>query len=279
MVNGGVLISQDLSCAGQVSLSVALPILGASGLKPTVLLTEILSTHTGFSGNTCYDLNDEMEKILYHWQEIDLEFDALYLGYLGNPAIDFWLENIDQIKYKKGKFLLDPAMADHGKMYRSLDDEYVDKMRQLVPKATVLTPNMTEAAFLLGEEMPMPSIEKAKELVQKLVARFSVPNVIITGIGLTNEKIAEVGITEQREWSLIQKKLPGSFFGTGDMFASSLLAAYLHGINLEKSCSIAADFVEQAIINTPVQDKRLGPNYAAGMLDLLREIKKKDNNE
>lgn len=278
MVNGGVLISQDLSCAGQVSLAVALPILGACGLKPTVLPTEILSTHTGFSNNTYYDLNDEMAKILQHWQEIDLEFNALYLGYLGKHAIDFWLDKIDQIKHEKEIFLLDPAMADHGKLYRNLDSEYVIKMRQLVPKATILTPNMTEAAFLLDEEIPAPSIENATDLARKLVDRFDVANIVITGINLTNEKIAEVGITEQKEWALVQKKLPGSFFGTGDMFASSLLVAYLHDNELEKSCSIAADFVERAIINTPIQDKRLGPNYAAGMMELLKEIKK-DGNE
>ena len=152
MIDGGVLISQDLSCMGQVSLSVALPILGACGLKPTVLPTTILSTHTGgFGNNTYLDLSHEMTQITKHWQELDISFKAAYLGYLGENALDFWLQNKELLSQKI--ILIDPAMADHGKMYRGLSQQYIEKMRQLVTKATILTPNMTEAAFLLGKKL------------------------------------------------------------------------------------------------------------------------------
>lgn len=273
MKNGGVLISQDLSCAGQVSSSVALPILGACGMRPTLLPTAILSTHTGFQGNTCLDLGSEMSKIIVHWQKINLNFDALYLGYLGKNALDFWIDNIDQVKRNDQVVLIDPAMADHGKMYRGLDEEYVENMRRLISKATILTPNITEAAFLLGKDLTEVSLEKTQEFAEELVQKFLIPNVVITGISITKEKIGEVGVTEGKTWSLIQEKLPGSFFGTGDMFASAFLAAFLHGNDLEKSCSIAADFIRLAILNTK-QDTLFGPDYAAGLPWLLQEIKK-----
>lgn len=271
MIYGGVLISQDLSCMGQVSLSVALPILGACGLKPTVLPTAILSTHTGgFGNNTYLDLSHEMTQITKHWQELDISFKAAYLGYLGENALDFLLQNKELLSQKI--ILIDPAMADHGKMYRGLSQQYIEKMRQLVTKATILTPNMTEAAFLLGKKAEENSIQTATSLAQELSTKFDIPNVIITGIDLSDEKIGEVGITEGKEWSLTQRRLPGSFFGTGDIFASVFLAAFMHQYSLKESCSIAADFVERAILNTPKQDPRLGPNYAAGLSWLLEKV-------
>lgn len=276
MVNGGVLISQDLSCAGQVSLATALPILGACGLKPTVLPTTILSTHTGgFGDNTYLDLSDEMKLIVQHWRQVDLEFNALYLGYLGKDAIEFWINNFKKIKLKKDLVLIDPVMADHGKMYRGLDQDYVRQMRQLLHRATIITPNLTEAAFLLGKEKQENTLAVAQSLARKLQEHFSVPNVIITGISLTNEKIAEVGVTQAESWSLIQPKQVGSFFGTGDIFASAFLASVMRHNSLEDSCSIAADFVAQAIINTPKQDPRLGPNYAAGLPNLVKQLKQR----
>lgn len=271
MIDGGVLISQDLSCMGQVSLSVALPILGACGLKPTVLPTAILSTHTGgFGNNTYLDLSHEMTQITKHWQELDISFKAAYLGYLGENALDFWLQNKELLSQKI--ILIDPAMADHGKIYRGLSQQYIEKMRQLVTKATILTPNMTEAAFLLGKKAEENSIQTATSLAQELSTKFDIPNVIITGIDLSDEKIGEVGITEGKEWSLTQRRLLGSFFGTGDIFASVFLAAFIHQYSLKESCSIAADFVERAILNTPKQDPRLGPNYAAGLSWLLEKV-------
>lgn len=271
MIDGGVLISQDLSCMGQVSLSVALPILGACRLKPTVLPTAILSTHTGgFGNNTYLDLSHEMTQITKHWQELDISFKAAYLGYLGENALDFWLQNKELLSQKI--ILIDPAMADHGKMYRGLSQQYIEKMRQLVTKATILTPNMTEAAFLLGKKAEENTIQTATSLAQELSTKFDIPNVIITGIDLSDEKIGEVGITEVKEWSLTQRRLPGSFFGTGDIFASVFLAAFIHQCSLKASCSIAADFVERAILNTPKQDPRLGPNYAVGLSWLLEKV-------
>lgn len=273
MTNGGVLISQDLSCVGQVSMSVALPILGACGLRPTVLPTALLSTHTGFTGNTFYDLSGEMSKIVEHWQKENFCFNALYLGYLGNHALDFWLKNIAQLCVKDGPILIDPAMADNGKMYRGLDESYVIKIRKLISSATILTPNITEASLLLGEKNEESSIAFANHLAEELTERFSVPNVIITGIFLDQERIAEVGVSNQKQWSLIQRKISGSFFGTGDIFASGFLASFLHHNSLKQSCSIAAEFVEKAIINTKNEDERFGPNYAAGLSWLLNQLK------
>lgn len=133
-----ILISQDLSCVGQVSSEVALPILAACGYQTNLLPTALLSTHTGgFGNNTYLDLSEEMKKITHHWHEAGINFSAVYLGYLGGQAIDFWLNELEIMDPKL--VLIDPVMGDHGKLYKGMNENYVRKMRQLVTKATILT--------------------------------------------------------------------------------------------------------------------------------------------
>ena len=270
-----ILVSQDLSCLGQVSLSVALPILGACGYQPDVLPTAILSTHTGgFGDNTFLNLNSEMSKIIAHWQDQKIDFKNLYLGYLGKEAIDFWLSHISD--FKDSNVLFDPAMADSGKLYRGLDTDYVTKMRILAKSATILTPNLTEACLLLGKNYRDFSINEIKKLALELNERFKLKEVVITGI-LMREKIKMVGVSANQQVFVIENEKVGrSFFGTGDMFASSLLVAILAGYSLKGSVKIAATFIKMAIEVTDLtQDKRLGPNYAGALPWLMNKSRER----
>lgn len=122
-----ILISEDISCLGQVSMTASLPVLAGFGFNPVVLPTAILSSHTGYLGNTFLDMSTQLPEMLAQWRYLQLNFDAVYLGYLGHSALDFWLTNIAE--FSKSLILLDPAMADHGKLYRGLDAVYVEKMR------------------------------------------------------------------------------------------------------------------------------------------------------
>ncbi len=274
-MNEKLLISQDLSCLGQVSLSVALPILGACGYQPDVLPTAILSTHTGgFGDNTFLSLNSEMNKIIAHWQKQNIYFENLYLGYLGKGAIDFWLQHISN--FKNSRILFDPAMADEGKLYRGLDADYVTKMRMLANFVTILTPNLTEACLLLDKKYRNFSINEIKELSLELKKKFNLNEVLITGISM-QDKIKIVGVSSRDKTFVIENdKVERSFFGTGDMFASSLLAAILAGYSLKESSQIAATFVKMAIKATDLtQDKRLGPNYAGALSWLMKKVEEK----
>lgn len=270
-----ILVSQDLSCLGQVSLSVALPILGACGYQPDVLPTAILSTHTGgFGDNTFLNLNSEMSKIIAHWRDQKIDFKNLYLGYLGKEAIDFWLSHISD--FKDSNVLLDPAMADSGKLYHGLDTDYVTKMRILAKSATILTPNLTEACLLLGKNYRGFSINEIKKLALELKERFKLKEVVITGI-LMKEKIKMVGVSANDQVFVIENEKVGrSFFGTGDMFASSLLVAILAGYSLKEGVEIAATFIKMAIEVTDLtQDKRLGPNYAGALPWLMNKSRER----
>ncbi|MGE9933550.1 PfkB family carbohydrate kinase [Lactobacillus johnsonii] len=274
-MNEKLLISQDLSCLGQVSLSVALPILGACGYQPDILPTAILSTHTGgFGDNTFLNLDSEMSKIVIHWQEQNIYFENLYLGYLGKGAIDFWLQHISD--FKDSKVLFDPAMADSGKLYRGLDADYVTKMRMLANFATILTPNLTEVCLLLDKKYRNFSINEIKELSLELKKKFNLNEALITGISM-QDKIKIVGVSSSDKTFVIENdRVERSFFGTGDMFASSLLAAILAGYSLKDSSQIAATFVKMAIKATDLtQDKRLGPNYAGALSWLMKKVEEK----
>ena len=277
-----VLISQDLSCYGQVSLGVALPLLGASGFAPTVLPTAVLSTHTGgFGANSYLDLADEMLNIIHHWQQLDLKFTAIYLGYLGKRALSVWLNHYQTLAIPSTITLIDPVMGDNGRLYRGFDDDYVKEMQTLIKTATIVTPNFTEAAFLLNQPQlatSPPTIELAEKLARTLAEKYSIPTVVITGIDLAAEQIGLVCYEQEpdRSQSFVQPKLAGNFFGTGDLFASSLLAGVLAGLATPVACKLAMDFISQAIANTPENhDRRLGINYASSLDFLLNTLNKR----
>ncbi|MST87794.1 PfkB family carbohydrate kinase [Lactobacillus porci] len=274
-----VLISQDLSCVGQVSMAVALPVLGAAGLRTAALPTALLSTHTGgFGANTYRDLSPEIPGIMDHWASQDISFDAVYLGYLGQEALDVWLTELPKLAGRL--ILLDPAMADHGKLYRGFDAGYVARMGELAQHAALLTPNLTEALLLLGQ--PVEKHERidrkeAFEIVSLLQAKFDLDQVVLTGVPVGTAEIGIFGFSRgDGFWDSVQARVPGSYFGTGDLFASALMAGLMHGFHLQQAAETAGAFVAKSIAKTaPDQDPRFGPNYAAALPWLLGQFLEK----
>ncbi|MFT9096935.1 pyridoxamine kinase [Liquorilactobacillus sp.] len=274
-----ILISQDLSCAGQVSMAVALPILGALGFSPTILPTAILSTHTGgFGNNTYLDLSSEMEKIIAHWETIPLSFSAIYLGYLGNKPLDILLNNIDSLA-TNSFLLLDPVMGDHGKLYRGFNSNYVHQMQHLVQKANLITPNVTEAQLLLGKECTTNTLSSAAalKLATELNKKYKNKQILLTGVPKTDEKIGIVGIDNisQEIWQLETPKIGSSFFGTGDIFASVLLGALLRDNTLKAATKIAMDFISNTIqknMQFNCYNSRFGLDYSLELPVLLKQL-------
>ena len=143
---------QDISCFGKCSITVALPLISSMGVECAIIPTSILSTHTGgFEGFTFRDLSDDISKIAEHWKKYNIEFDAIYTGYLGsveqiNSVIDF----IGDFKKENTIVFVDPAMADKGKLYTGFDSDFPSHMARLCAKADIIVPNITEASFMLG---------------------------------------------------------------------------------------------------------------------------------
>ena len=159
---------QDISCTGRCSLTVALPIISSAGIETAVIPTAVLSTHTGgFTGYTFRDLTDDFESIENHWQTLNRSFDAIYTGYLAPRQVDLVKDFVKKFKKESTLVLIDPAMADGGKMYPGFDLEFAKKMAGLVAMADITVPNLTEACFMLGIDYP-ESYDKSSSMISFL---------------------------------------------------------------------------------------------------------------
>ena len=259
MKNKKLLTMQDLSCVGQCSLTVALPILSANGIETCVLPTAILSNHTMFKSWSYLDLTDEIENIFSHWKNNDFKFDAFLLGYLGKPELIKIAEKcFKEFSADGAKVIIDPVFGDNGKLYPGFDLSYVEEMKKLLKHADVILPNVTEACFLTDTEYkPDYDIGFIAELEKKL-ARITGGKIIITG-ALLGEDIAEVIYGKESE-ILTHERIPQSKHGTGDIFASVFTANYLQGKSAHDSCETAAEFVAKCLKTTD-SDHFYGVNF------------------
>ena len=251
-----ILTIQDISCVGQCSLTVALPIISACGIETCVLPSAVLSTHTaGFSGYTFRDLTEDMPAINAHWQKEGISFDAIYTGYLGSTKQIEYVESILETSGKSGCLaLIDPAMADNGKLYPGFDEAFVEAMKGLCGKADYVIPNMTEACFLTGVEYKT-EYDRAyvDTIIEKLLA-LGCKNVIFTGISYEKGKTGVV-IYENGSYSYYQHDLlPNSCHGTGDIYASAFVGALVRGKTSYEAAKIAADYTVECIKATAEEE-------------------------
>lgn len=266
-----ILTIQDISCVGQCSLTVALPILSACGLETCILPSAVLSTHTaGFSGFTFRDLTDDMPKIQKHWQKENIKFEAIYTGYLGSvKQVGYVRDILDTMGTDNCIRIVDPAMADNGKLYSIFNDEYVAAMRTLCKSADILIPNITEACFLADVEFREAYDESyVKELLDKL-SKLGAKTVVLTGVGYAPGKtgviVYENGTIRYYEHDKISK----GCHGTGDIYASAFTGALLNGKNIFEAAKIAADYTVKCIINTQGDAEHW---YGAKFETALREL-------
>ncbi len=247
-----ILTIQDISCVGQCSLTVALPIISACGHETCILPSAILSTHTaGFTGFTCRDLTEDIPAIEAHWQKEGLRFEAIYTGYLGSTEqIGRVLSVMDHTLEAGGLRIVDPAMADNGKLYPAFDEAYVEAMKALAATADILLPNITEACFLSG--IPYRETYDAA-YIQALIAalhELGVKTVVLTGVGYSPEETG-VTISESGVQSYYRhRRLPTGCHGTGDIYASAFVGALLKGLDAYAAAKIAADYVLLCMENT-----------------------------
>ena len=253
MINKRILTVQDISCVGQCSLTVALPILSACGFETAILPTALLSNHTAveFNGFTFLDLTSEMEKIVKQWQKENIHFSSIYIGYLGNKKeVDIVKDIYDSILEPNGIKIVDPAMADNGKLYTGFDEEYVNKMKQLVFNSDIILPNISEACLLTDTPYKEQYDEEyIKDLVNKLHYNGA-KTVVLTGVGYAKE-YSGVVVSDNDNFKYYQHaKINKQYHGTGDIYSSVFTGMYLSGKSLYEAATIAADFVVECIKNT-----------------------------
>lgn len=252
-----LLTIQDISCVGQCSLTVALPVISACGIETAVLPSSVLSNHTakGFSGWTFRDLTEDMGPILERWKTEKITFDAFYTGYVSKAQIPQILKIMKETAREGAVKIVDPVMADNGKLYAGFDTDFPEEMKKLCSAADVIMPNITEASLLLNKEYRADNYDQSyvEDLLKGLYS-LGPKNVILTGVSFENSRLGIACYDGKKIDYYFSERIPVSMHGTGDAFASACAGALLRGKSLFQAASIAADFVLESIKNT-VNDK------------------------
>lgn len=249
----------DLSGFGRCSLTVALPILSAMGYQVCPAPTTILSAHTGYESPYITDFTPHLQNYLQHWDRLDLSFDCIYTGFLGNEEQAAILRPFLEKQREKGRFVLvDPAMADHGCLYATCTPGLVEAMKQLVAQASVATPNLTEACLLTDTDydallaLPDNRRREAVETIGRQLLTLGCEAAVITGVP-AGEEWLENGVftaVDKSPTFLRAHRIACNFAGTGDVFASVLCGWLLRGLKLEQAVKRTADFVSEATAYT-----------------------------
>lgn len=265
----------DISCVGKCSLTIALPILSAAGIETSVLPTSILSTHTGGFGKPVFhDLTEELAPIADHWKSFGMTFDSIYTGYLGSTEqVARVLSLFDDFGAGALK-LVDPVMADNGKLYSGFPDDFPKEMQKLCARADVIVPNLTEAALLLDE--PYVSGPYTEEYITGLLSRLAdryPGSIVLTGVHFDDTNLGAVAYDRTSASVALAPRIPGHFHGTGDIFASVLLSALLTGKELGEAMQIAVGFTAESIrLTDPERDRRFGVRFEAALPSLMHEL-------
>ena len=244
----------DLCGYGKCSLGVAIPVLSTGGNDVCPVPTGLFSNHTAFPTWHMHDTTEMLDSYLQAWKDVNIDIDAIYSGFLGAP------EQCDSIRqlwndYPNALRVVDPAMADHGKVYPTYTPELCQAMAGLASGCDVLTPNLTEAAIILGEEWHGQNIseDEARRIIEALLEKGA-KNVILKGIDRGDGIIRNYVQGEQNEFAETRNELlPYMLHGTGDLYASCLLAAIMAGKTLLDAAQFASDFVAEAMVLTNEQ--------------------------
>lgn len=247
-----ILTIQDISCLGQCSLTVALPILSACGLETCVLPSAVLSTHTGgFTGYTFRDLTDDMPEILNHWKKEQISFDGFYTGYLGSTKqIDYVKEVMNNVGKATSIKIVDPAMADGGKLYPGFDEAFAEAMGSLCDVADIILPNITEACFITKSEYKEQYDEAYIEMLLEKLTEKKDKTVILTGVSFDDDSTGVMVYENKQKKYYKHQKISKGCHGTGDIFASAFAGSYMKGKDAYTSAAIAADYVVECIKET-----------------------------
>ena len=227
-----LLTIQDISCVGQCSLTVALPVISACGIETAILPSSVLSNHTaGFSAWTFRDLTDEMPNILDRWKKENVDFDAFYTGYVSKAQIPHILDIMNQVARPGALRIVDPVMGDNGKLYAGFDDDFPMEMRKLVNGADIILPNMTEAALLLG--IPYQAGIYTQEYIEKVLKEDAADSNNIKAVYIESPANPLLTVTDIEEVSELAK-----IYNKKVIVDNTFLTPYL-----QRPLSLGADIV------------------------------------
>lgn len=247
-----VLAVHDLCSFGRCSLTAAIPVISAMGMQVCPLPTAFFSNNLTYGEFTFHDFTDKMTGFMDRWEKLGFRYDAVYSGFLAS------VEQIEVVRDAARRFasrekslvVVDPAMGDDGKLYPVFGPEYVEAMRTLVKEATLITPNFTEACFLLGESCgtAVPSSEALRAMTEKLAA-LGAKQVVITSVpaGENEIKVVSFDSVAGEYAERTTPRIPFTTCGTGDLFTSVVTGALLRGETLAAASALAMRFVSRVM--------------------------------
>ncbi len=244
-----ILTIQDFSCVGKCSLTAALPIISAFGIETCALPTALLSTHTQFKHWTFKNLCDQIPSITDAWKNEGILFDGICTGYLG--AVDLIKEVKEIIKNfvkPEGIVMIDPAMGDNGQLYSGFDTEYVKASKNFCSIGDIITPNITEAAFMLEKEYKEKyDYDYLLNLCEKL-HQNGARDVVITGVKKGDTQIGVFCLLNGDEvFEYYTEREPQDFHGTGDVFSSTVYGGLCCGKSLKEALTFACNYTKRCI--------------------------------
>jgi pyridoxine kinase len=242
----------DLSGFGRSSLAVVIPILSTMEVQVCSLPTAVLSAHTVYPEYCFVDLTEYMEEFIKHWKKLKLEFDCIYSGFLGSPRqINIISGFIDTFSANRPLIVIDPVMGDNGRLYATMDAEMVENMKRLIRKADIITPNFTEAAYLLDEPYnPAVTEEELKTWLKRLSAMGPDKVIITSAPSPEGGKYTSVIAYDRAGgdfWKVSCVYIPANFPGTGDAFTSVIVGSLLQGDSLPLALDRGVQFITAAI--------------------------------
>ena len=271
-----IAVINDLSGLGRCSLTAAISVLSSMGVQPCPLPTAILSSQTEYPSYYSYDFTGKMDHFRQEWKKLGTEFSGIYTGYTASVAqIEQIFRFLDTFQKNNTFLVVDPVMGDDGLTYDMYTGELLAAMKQLVTRADVITPNLTEFCLLTDTDYadfqnPLLSIrditEKLQTASQKLPAGHPA-KINITGIHFTDKeqgtpvhKIGNLLLDHTDADTYVPPVLSafpcckGSYSGTGDLFASCITGGLARGQELSEIIHIAGRFLEKALIDSVSED-------------------------
>lgn len=249
-----ILTIQDISCFGQCSITVALPIVSAFGIETAILPSAVLSTHTaGFTDFTVRDLTEDLPEIRKHWEKEEIDFDAIYTGFIASPEqLDYIKDIIDSRLKPKGLVFVDPAMADNGEFYNGFDQAFADKMGELCKLGDFILPNTTEACYILHRPWKEEfTKEEMLEMANEL-ADFTQRYVILKGDTHRENELGMIVLDKKESTCefVYNDRIDYASHGTGDVFASAFVGSTMIGKSPTEAAKVAGEFTKRAIEKT-----------------------------
>ena len=275
----------DLSGIGRCSLTVAIPVISAMGIQVCPLPTAVLSSQTdGYDNFSFTDFTANMPNFISNWKELDLNFDCIYSGFLGSPnQIELVSDFIDSFSNKNTIVVVDPVMGDNRKLYSMYDEDMKSKMLELVKKSDVITPNLTEACFLL--QRPYPDEYLSEEETEEILISLSdmgPRKVVVTSIESESHQMLNAAYEQDKGMEITRYDIiqDDGYPGSGDMFASIISGGLVQGLSFFESVANATNFLTEVIhytydLHTPIREGLVFEPLIENIISLPKKRKEK----